>query len=148
MFTGSTTSGPIPQEERPEVTKVGVAKLLFVFTGLYERWRNEMQEAYEKLSALLETRRHRPLDPGPQHEPDFEERIREAEGSYTNWGNDNRGLPPKGRRDQLAETISSIIQKLLILAIGFVFGALWNHETRISHLEGERRQETSSARGP
>ena len=35
---------------------------------------------YRKWDQDLETRRHSPLDPGHQHEPDFGQRIRESEG--------------------------------------------------------------------
>lgn len=35
--------GGIPAEKKPEPEKTTVAKLLFGMTGLYERWRNEME---------------------------------------------------------------------------------------------------------
>jgi hypothetical protein len=67
MFnTGSATSGIGSTEPEPEVTKVGIAKLLFGFTGLYERWRNE-----------YEARRYQ--DPRDQ-DPDYARRLRELEG--------------------------------------------------------------------
>jgi hypothetical protein len=52
-------------EQNPETEKVGVARLLYLFTGLYERWQNG-----------LEARRH----PNGYHEPDYERILREREG--------------------------------------------------------------------
>jgi hypothetical protein len=63
--TGSM-EGDLPTEKKPEAEKTTVAKLLFGFTGLYERWRNE-----------VEARRYR--DPREQ-DPDYEERLRRLEG--------------------------------------------------------------------
>jgi hypothetical protein len=63
MFTTgsvSTEEGDLPTEKKPESDKISIAKLLFTFTGLYERWKNEM-----------EARRH--SDRGPsdyEHDPD------------------------------------------------------------------------------
>jgi len=69
MFTTgsvSTEEGDLPTDKKPESDKTTIAKLLFGFAGLYERWRNE-----------LENRRYR--DPRDNH-PDYERHLRELEG--------------------------------------------------------------------
>jgi hypothetical protein len=63
----TTVEGDLPTERKPESEKTTVAKLLFAFSGLYERWRNE----------LAETRRYR--DPR-ENDPDYEARLRRLEG--------------------------------------------------------------------
>ena len=55
----------LPIEQRPESEKIGIAKLLFGFTGLYERWKNE-----------YEARRY----PDGSGDPDYQRRLREIEG--------------------------------------------------------------------
>jgi hypothetical protein len=77
MFTGSATSSTPSTEERPEVTKVGIAKLLFGFTGLYERWRNE-----------LEARRYQ----DGTGDPDYGRRLRELEGQIAEIDREQSGF--------------------------------------------------------
>ena len=130
------TSGVLSEEQpRPEADSH--AQWLFAFTNLFQNWRFGM-----------ESRRHGPFDPGPPEQPNYEQRLRQLEGfrddlerepRQVNWG--NQGTPPqKTRRDELIEAVSHIVQKLVILAIGFLFGAVWNHEHRISYLEGGKLQ--------
>lgn len=63
--TGVVEEGDLPTENKPESEKIGIAKLLFAFTGLFERWKNE-----------YETRRH-PPDRGP--DPDYASGINDLE---------------------------------------------------------------------
>lgn len=58
--------GDLPSEKKPEADKTTIAKLLFAFTGLYERWKNE-----------YESRRYQ--DPRDR-DPDYDRRLRELEG--------------------------------------------------------------------
>jgi hypothetical protein len=80
MFTtGSATEGTLPTEERPEVTeKISIAKLLFGFTGLYERWRNE-----------YEARRYQ--DPRDR-DPDYARKLRELEGQIADIDREQQGF--------------------------------------------------------
>jgi hypothetical protein len=64
MSEGSIFEGDLPTEKRPETDKTTVAKLLFGMTGLYERWRNEM-----------EARRY----PNGTGDLDYNRRLRELE---------------------------------------------------------------------
>jgi hypothetical protein len=66
MLTVGAVKGDAPAEREPEAEKTTVAKLLFAFTGLYERWKSE-----------YETRRYQ--DPRNQ-DPDYSRRLRELEG--------------------------------------------------------------------
>lgn len=76
---GIVEEGSLPTEQRPDTTeKTTVAKLLFAMTGLYERWRNEMVEAFARLEKLLETRRYR--DPR-EHDEDYGRNLRQLEGN-------------------------------------------------------------------
>jgi hypothetical protein len=64
MSAGSMIEGDLPTEKKPETDRITVAKLLFGMTGLYERWRNEM-----------EARRY----PNGSGDADYERRLRELE---------------------------------------------------------------------
>jgi len=78
-----TTSGVVkgsdlPTEKNPEAEKAGIAKLLFGFTGLYERWKNE-----------YESRRY-PDPPDPGHlDPDYSRRLRQLEGQIEDIARDH-----------------------------------------------------------
>src|ERR1700749_4045998 len=65
MSARSVTDGPLP-DDKTESEKTTIAKLLFAFSGLFERWHNDM-----------EARRYR--DPREQ-DPDYQRRLRELEG--------------------------------------------------------------------
>jgi hypothetical protein len=149
LFTaGVSTSGEAGKESPPEVTdKITLAKLLHGLASVYEKLLN--------LVVGLEARRYRdssddrgPPDfaPPPLTEADIVRLIREHGGGHVNWGNHTPLPPHKSRPDIIKEQVTQIIQKLLILAIGFVCGTLWNHETRISHLEG--KAEVAHVGGP
>jgi hypothetical protein len=95
MENAGVVEGTLPTEQRPETTeKTTVAKLLFAMTGLYERWRNEMVEAFARLekllTALLETRRYR--DPR-EHDEDYGNNLRRLEGGI------EESEPPLRMRD-------------------------------------------------
>jgi hypothetical protein len=134
MFTGSTSTLPAePEAEKTLLQKS--AEMLWRAANLFERHQNE-------------SRRHGPLDPGHQHEPDFGQRIRETEGDYTNWGNDNR-MPPETLESKLIAVLIKAVVSLFMLGltgwVGFVSGRVWDHEHRISVLEGK---EVPNARSP
>lgn len=80
MSTGSITTeeGDLPTEKAPETKRTTIAKLLFAFTGLFERWRNEM-----------EARRYR--DPREQ-DPDYARRLRELEGQIADIDREQQGF--------------------------------------------------------
>jgi len=126
MQVAGVAEGDRPVEKAPEADKTTVAKLLFGFTGLYERWRNE-----------LEARRH----PSGRFESDLEERLRRLEGwradveRSVSYGNNNP-QPARHRHAQVWEIAVRIGVWVLTAAVGFAFGRLWDHEHRISVLEG------------
>jgi hypothetical protein len=101
IFTpGVTVEGNLPTEKKPETDKISVAKLLFGFTGLYERWRNEMEA--------------RRFDPGPRNEPDYERILREREGFNIN--DYHEGPKEPSWRDWLM----NILGGLIVVGIGAV----------------------------
>jgi len=66
MLTLGAVKGEAPAERKPESEKTAIAQLLFAFSGLYERWKNE-----------YESRRY----PDPRNQdPDYSHRLRELEG--------------------------------------------------------------------
>jgi hypothetical protein len=133
--------GTLPTEQRPDSEKVGIAKLLFGFTGLYERWKNEMPG--------VESRSHKPFDSGPQHEPDFEKRLHELEGRieesereprrtvyYGNHHAPPEKDPERHQRRVVWDLLFKIAFWVITAAVGFAYGRLWDHEHRISVIEG------------
>jgi hypothetical protein len=89
-------------EQNPETEKVGVARLLYLFTGLYERWHNG-----------LEARRH----PNGYHEPDYERILREREGQVeVRIEKYDEG----GGRQSWQSWILTIVGSLIALGIGAV----------------------------
>jgi len=81
MSVGSMDSpieGDLPTEKKPEAEKISIAKLLFGFTGLYERWRNE-----------YESRRYQ--DPRDR-DPDYARKLRELEGQIQDIDREQRGF--------------------------------------------------------
>ena len=77
MTTGVIEEGDLPTEKKPESDKIGIAKLLFGFTGLYERWKNE-----------YETRRY-PDPDSRNHDPDYSRRLRQLEGQIEDIARDH-----------------------------------------------------------
>jgi len=59
-------------DSRSESNKISIAKLLFTFTGLYER----CVDLFKRFENAVESRRH----PNTFHEPDYERILREREG--------------------------------------------------------------------
>ena len=78
MTTTEAMEGDLPTEGKPEAEKTAVAKLLFAFTGLYERWRNEQ-----------EARRYQ--DPR-NTDTDYARRLRELEGQIQDIDREQRGF--------------------------------------------------------
>jgi len=66
----------LPRKQKPE-ERISIAKLLFGFTGLYERWRNE-----------YEARRYQ----DGSGDPDYNRRLRELEGQIEQIDREQRGF--------------------------------------------------------
>lgn len=79
----SSIEGDLPTEKKVEAERITVAKLLFGFSGLYERWRNEQ-----------EIRRHQdPRDQDPRdQDPDYGRRLRELEGQIAEIDREQQGF--------------------------------------------------------
>lgn len=152
MFTGSTTSAMPDKEPAPEVTD----KTILDKAGECLWWViNYFQHEHHK----MENRRH-PPDRGP--DPDFNSGLQDLENlrkvikeelrgheSHVNWGIQGPSEPEDTKRngvvDVLLKTIASITVLAIVAAVSFLYGRVWDHETRISHLEG---REAPSARSP
>lgn len=145
-ISGSMTEGDLPTEKQPEPEKTSIAKLLFSFSGLYERWRNE----YEARSHKDGKRGPDPdYAPTPLTEEDITRLIRtiavEQGLGGVNFGNHGEPRPKHNHRSQASEILLRIGIGILTGMVGFAYGRLWDHEHRISVLEG---REVPSVRSP
>src|ERR1700748_2594046 len=106
MTAGVVDEGDLPTQTNPEAAKVGIARLLFAFTGLYERWKNE-----------YENRRH-PSDRGPvDYDPDeFRVPIHPREPYIRIERYDEGG----GGKQSWRDWILGIVGSLVVMGIGAV----------------------------
>lgn len=115
-----------------------LAHALWLITGRAERERNEMEA-------------RKPLDPGPREEPDFAQKLRELEGRLDEYENEPKTrniyyghhTPPpqeplseKHQRRIVSDLFFKIVFWIITAAVGFAYGRLWDHEHRISVIEG------------
>jgi hypothetical protein len=140
--SGVVEEGSLPTEPRPEPTdRTLLGKILFKLDGIME-----------SRSRKDGTRGPDPdCPPPPLTEADIISLIREHGGGHVSWGN-QYPPPHKDKRDPMVMAIGEAIRALMILALGgvfgFIFGRLWDHETRISHIEGREKVEVPHVGSP
>lgn len=140
-FESSLQEEGLSQEKRGEVEG---ASIWFRIHGLLDRFQQMFNRRHSG---------HRGPDPDYNAGLDdlenirkvIREELREREPTV-NWG--NQGSPPEPRRHHRS-IIWDVVIKLVLwgltAAVGFAYGRLWDHEHRISVLEG---REAPSVRSP
>ena len=128
MLTVGSAAGDAPIERKPEAEKTTIARLLFAFTGLYERWKNE-----------YETRRYR--DPR-EHDPDYARRLRELEGQIAEIDREQHGFRMGDYHERQRKGTSWkdwILGLLGLLIVGWL-ARLDNKMEDISELRAQQKQ--------
>jgi hypothetical protein len=126
MDNSGVVEGDLPTERKPEAEKITIAKLLFGMTGLYERWRNEMKDAFTRLenalTALMEARRYG----DGSGDPDYNRNLRELEGNIeeSRLRIDHYNEGGGGRESSWQKWILGVVSLSLVGMLSWALGKL------------------------